>query len=105
VDEQRSGCPSHASSSLRTSKQQCVQTDMSLMQLERRLNLSHGTIWDTAHEHLGYGKVCSRWVPRQLMDDHKKACTVTFLQQYVEEVQDSLGKVITEMGSRFHVWT
>jgi hypothetical protein len=43
-----------------------------IAQLEIRFNLSRGTIWDTVHECLGYRKVCSMCVPRQLTDEHKK---------------------------------
>jgi hypothetical protein len=42
--------------------------------------------------------VCSRWVPRQLTDDHKEAhvaTSLTLLQRYVEEGQDILGRVVT----------
>jgi hypothetical protein len=42
-----------------------------IVQLEIRFNLSRGTIWDIIHERLGYRKVCSRWVPRQLNDNAK----------------------------------
>jgi hypothetical protein len=43
-----------------------------LKELEEKLNLSHGTIWDIVHERSGYRKVCNMWVPRQLAEDHKK---------------------------------
>ena len=41
-------------------------------ELEEQFNLSHGTIWDIVHECLGYRKVCSRWVPRQLRRGPRK---------------------------------
>jgi hypothetical protein len=50
--------------------QQCKQTCVSIAELEIRFNLSRGTIWDIVRERLGYRKVCSRWVPRQLTDEH-----------------------------------
>jgi len=43
-----------------------------LKELEEQFGLSHGTIWDIVHERLGYRKVCSRWIPRQLTEDNKK---------------------------------
>jgi hypothetical protein len=51
-----------------------VQADrrVSIAQLEIRFNLPRGTIWDIVHERLSYRKVCSRWVPLQLTDEHKK---------------------------------
>ena len=35
--------------------------------------MSHGSAYNIVHDNLGYGKVCSRGVPRQLSDDHKRA--------------------------------
>ena len=36
-------------------------------------NMSHGSVYSIVHDDLGYRKVCSRWVPRKLSDDHKRA--------------------------------
>jgi reverse gyrase len=72
MDEKRSGRPSTSADLV-----QHIDTAMQagrgviIAQLEIRSNLSRGTIWDTVHERLGYRKVCSRWVPRQLTDEHK----------------------------------
>jgi hypothetical protein len=49
-----------------------VDRRVSISQLEIRFNLYRGTIWDIVHECLGYRKVCSRWVPRQLTNEHKR---------------------------------
>ena len=35
--------------------------------------MSHGSAYSIVHDDLGYREVCSRWVPRQLSDDHKCA--------------------------------
>jgi hypothetical protein len=43
-----------------------------IAQLEIGFNLSRGTVWDIVLERLGYRKVCSRWVPRQMTDEYKK---------------------------------
>jgi hypothetical protein len=73
MDEQRRGRPS-TSVDLVQDIDAAVQADrcMSIAQLEIRFNLSRGSIWDIVHERLGYRKVCSMWVPRQLSDEHKK---------------------------------
>jgi hypothetical protein len=65
---------------------------VSPVQLEQRLDLSYGTIWDTVHVCIGYRKVCGRWVPKKLTDDHKMtrmATSLRLLQRYVEEGEDS----------------
>ena len=44
-------------------------------------------------ENLGYRKVCARWVPRLLTEDHKvqrKAITSELLQRYRHEGDDLL---------------
>jgi hypothetical protein len=33
----------------------------------------HGSVYSIVHDDLRYREVCSRWVPRQLSDDHKRA--------------------------------
>jgi hypothetical protein len=72
MDEQRSGRRS-TSADLVQDIDTAVQADrcVSIAQLEIRFSLCRGTIWDIVHERLGYRKVCSRWVPRQLTDEHK----------------------------------
>jgi hypothetical protein len=69
-----------------------VQADrrLSIAQLEIRFNLPRGTIWDNVHESLGYRKVCSRWVPRQLTDEHRKTSmgsSLMLLQRYKEHAE------------------
>ena len=44
-----------------------------LMKFAVALNMSHGSAYSIVHNDLGYRKVCSRWVPRQLSDDHELA--------------------------------
>ena len=69
-----------------------------LQDLEEEFNLSHGTIWDIVHERSGYRKGCSRWVPRQLTDDHKKNCmgaSLTHLFHFNDHGEDFLEQIIT----------
>jgi hypothetical protein len=69
VDEQRSGQPS-TSADLVQDIDAAVQADrrVSIAQLEIRFSLCRGVIWDIVHKRLGYRKVCSTWVSRQLID-------------------------------------
>jgi hypothetical protein len=67
-------------------------------QLEIRLNLSRGTIWDIVHERLDYRKVCSKWVPCQPTDEHKKTHIGSFLmllQRYEEHGKAFLRRIVT----------
>jgi hypothetical protein len=93
MDEQRSGRPS-TSADLVQDIDAAVQADrcVSVAQLEIRFNLSLGTIWGLVHERLGYRKVCSRRVSRQLTDEHKKTrvgSSLMLLQRYKSMVKYS----------------
>jgi hypothetical protein len=46
-------------------------------------NMSHSSEYIIAHYDLGYRKVCSRWVLRQLSDDHKRA-RQTICQEHLD---------------------
>ena len=46
-------------------------------------NMNHGSGYDIVHNDLGYRKVCSRWVPRQLSNDHKHA-QQTICQEHLD---------------------
>jgi hypothetical protein len=86
MDEQRSGRPS-TSADLLQDTERAMQADrrVSVVQLEIRLNMSGGAIWNISHKRLGYRYVCSRWVPRQLKK--KNACghsSMIFIQRYEE---------------------
>ena len=97
--EQRSGYPS-TSADLVHEIEETVHANrrVLLKELEEQFNLSHGTIWDIVHECLGYRKVCSRWVPRQLTEDHKKTCmgaSLSHLLRFNDHGEDFLEQIIT----------
>jgi hypothetical protein len=99
MDEQRSGQPSK-SADLVQDINAGVQADrrVSISQLEIRFNLSRGTIWDIVHKRLGYRKVCSTWVSRQVIDEHRKTRTelsLMLLQRYGEHGEALLSRVVT----------
>jgi hypothetical protein len=101
MDEQRSGRP-FTSADLVQDIDAAVQVDrrVSIAQLEIRFrpNLSRGTIWDIVHERLGYRKVCSRWFPRQLTDEHKNTrmgSSLMLLQRYEEHDEAFLSRIVT----------
>ena len=73
TDEQRSRRPSTSADLVPAIEETvCANRRVLFKELEEQFNLSHGIIWDIVHECLGYKIVCSRWVPRQLTEDHKK---------------------------------
>jgi len=97
--EQRSRCPS-TSADLVPAIEETVHANhqVLLKELEEKFNLSHGTTWDIVHERLGYRKMCSKWVPRQLAEDHKKnhvGASLTDLLCFNDHGEDFLEQIIT----------
>jgi hypothetical protein len=99
MDGQRSGRPS-TFANLVQDIDAAVQADrrVSIAQLEKRFNLSRGTIWNIVHERLSYRKVCSRWVPHQLTNEHKKTSmgsSLMLLQHHKEHGEAFLSRIVT----------
>jgi hypothetical protein len=56
--------------------------------LATAIGCSHGQAYSMMHERLGFHKVCSRWVPRQLTSQHKcqrMSLSLQHLQPYQDE--------------------
>jgi len=68
--------------------------------------MSHGSAYNIVHDDLGCRQVCSRWVPRQLSNDHKRA-----QQMICQELLDCralegdvfLHRIVTETSSGFTI--
>ena len=54
-------------------QQICDYSRVTIDETAVEFSMSHGSAYDIVHEGLGYSKVCSRWFPRQLSNDHKRA--------------------------------
>ena len=66
---------------------------------------SHGQAYNMMHERLGFHKVCSRWVPRQLTPQHKSqrmGLSLQHLQRYQDEGDDVLSRIVTGNESWVH---
>ena len=60
--------------------------------------VSKTTIHEAVAEKLGYRKLCTRWVSKMLMDDHKTKRMVSslkFLTRYPQEGDDFLDSIVT----------
>jgi len=99
TDEQRSRHPSKSANLVPAIEENVYANRRVLLkELEEKFNLSHGTIWDIVHERLGYRKVCSGGVPRQLTEDHKKnrmGASLTHLIRFNDNGEDFLEQIIT----------
>jgi len=61
----------------------CDYRRVTIDEIAVEFNMSHGCTYNIVHDDLGYRRVCSRWVPRQLSDDHKHAWQ-TICQEHLE---------------------
>jgi len=60
--------------------------------------ISRTLLYDIVRSHLGYRKVCARWVPEMLTEEYKKqrvACALTFLMRYHKERDGMLSRIVT----------
>ncbi|KAJ4427979.1 hypothetical protein ANN_23992 [Periplaneta americana] len=61
-------------------------------------DISRSLLGEIVSQHLGYHKICARWVPRQLSDQHKTqrmASASTFLMRYHTDGDAFLDQIVT----------
>jgi hypothetical protein len=62
------------------------------------LDINYGSAYSIMHDEFKYRKLCSRWVPKQLKDDHKQKrieiCT-QYLHRYETEGEGLLERIVT----------
>ncbi|GBM76591.1 hypothetical protein AVEN_228946-1 [Araneus ventricosus] len=103
VDEVRSGRPVFPSSSSIFDEIDNVKREnrrTTLNEIKERCNISYGSAWDILHEKLGYRKVCSRWVPEQLSEQHtgcRMACSQNFCSGSTRKVISVWRVLLQEM--------
>src|SRR5215469_3766384 len=106
-DQPRSGRPRTASTERNKERvDEIIQDDrrVTVDTIARTVGTGHSAIQEMT-ESLGYGKVCARWVPHLLTEDHKgqrKAITSELLQRYRHEGDDFLLRIVTGDESWFH---
>lgn len=60
--------------------------------------LSSSIVQETITETLGFRKLCARWVPKQLTQQHKEnrvTCTCEFLERFELEGDDFLSSIVS----------
>ncbi|PNF20339.1 hypothetical protein B7P43_G13210 [Cryptotermes secundus] len=105
-DEPRSGRSRTASTERNEERvDEIIQDDcVTVDTIARKLGIGHSAVHEMI-ESLGYRKVCARWVPQLLTEDHKgqrKAITSELLQRYRHEGDDFLLCIVTGDESWFH---
>jgi len=100
-DEARSGRPSLVNDDLVRKVNERVRDDSRFTISDLSLHfpqISRTLLCETVSSHLGYRKVCARWVPKILTEEHKKqhvACALTFLMRYHKDGDGMLSHIVT----------
>jgi len=100
-DEQRSGRPSLISDDLLQETEGEIRANrrMTIGELHHIIpEVTKTTIHETVTEKLGYRKLCARWVPKMLTDDHKTkrmGSALKFLARYAQETDEFLYSIVT----------
>ncbi|KAJ4444241.1 hypothetical protein ANN_06032 [Periplaneta americana] len=100
-DETRPGRPSLITEDLKTKVNDRILQDRrtSLDELHIAFpDISRSLLGEIMSQHLGYHKICARWVPRQLSDQHKTqrmASALTFLMRYHTDGDAFLDQIMT----------
>ncbi|KAJ4436350.1 hypothetical protein ANN_18981 [Periplaneta americana] len=100
-NETRPGRPSLITEDLKTKVNDRILQDRrtSLDELHIAFpDISRSLLGEIVSQHLGYHKICARWVPRQLSDQHKTqrmASALTFLMRYHTDGDAFLDQIVT----------
>lgn len=100
-DESRSGRPSVVSDDLIFAVDAKIREDRRFTITKLSLEfteISRSVLYKIVSENLNFRKLCSRWVPKLLTEDHKKKrfeCALNFLTQYNEEGDEMLSRIVT----------
>ena len=108
-DEQSSGRPSLISDDLLQEIEGEIRANRRVTKRELHHiipGVSKTTIHEAVTEKLGYRRLCARWVPEILTDDHKMkrmGSTLKFLTRYAQERYEFLDYIVTgDDTSGFH---
>jgi hypothetical protein len=67
------------------------------------LLISHGSVHEIVHSHLGFHKVCARCVPKQLTEEHR--CNrSTFCRSLLNRYRQECDTVLTLIITRDETW-
>jgi len=108
-DQQRSGRPSLISDDLIQENEGEISANrrVTIRELHHTIpEVSKTTIHEAVTEKLGYRKLCARWVPKILTDDHKTkrmGSALKFLTRYAQEGDEFLDSIVIGDETRgFH---
>ncbi|GFX58973.1 uncharacterized protein TNCV_806771 [Trichonephila clavipes] len=100
-DEQRTGWPSVISDALLQRTEEAIRGNRRLRVKELHQiipEVSMTTLYEVVTVKLGYRKLCARWVPKMLTEEHKKkrmGFALNFLTRYAEASDEFLDHIVT----------
>ena len=71
---------------------------VSIDEVAHSLNVGHGSAYKIVHDMLGFRKVCARWVPRELTEEHKRnrvEICQSLLNRYSDQGEAFLERIVT----------
>jgi hypothetical protein len=101
TNDERSGRPSTSATEDSTEQVHAMILDnrrVTTDEVACHLLISHGSVHEIIHNHLGFHKMCARWVPKQLTEEHKHNCVTicrSLLNRYRQEGDAFLRCIIT----------
>jgi len=100
TDAERSGHPATATTMKNEDRtlELIRENRITVEEVAGRLNVSVGSAYSLIHDSLKFSKVCARWVPKELTEDHKRKhldiCS-RHLACYREEGDNFLQQIVT----------
>lgn len=100
-DATRSGRPSLATNDLVNRVDEKIKANRRVtmtMLADEFSQVSRTVLHEIVTDRLGYHKLCSRWVPKMLTDEHKTkrlGSALTFLTRYNDEGEEFLNQIVT----------
>jgi hypothetical protein len=100
TDDERSGCPSTSTTEENTERVRTMILDnrrVTIDEVAYHLLISHGSVHEIIRNRRGFHKVCERWVPKQLTEEHKRSRLTTcrsLLNRYRQEGDAFLRRII-----------
>ena len=91
TDEGRSGRPSTSRTQDHMDRADAMireERRITVSEVAAHLDISYGSAYTILHDDLGYWKVCTRWIPKELTVVHKQQCVevaTQFIRWYKED--------------------
>jgi hypothetical protein len=108
TDAERSGCPTTATAAQNEerARELILQNKrVKVDEIAEQLNISIGSAYFVVYENLQFHKLCARWVPKELTNEHKRMHLDIFshnLAHYHDEGDNFLQQFVTGNGTWVH---